>query len=228
MKLKYVKLFEELRNDTYHKAADKLDDMGHSGRANKLRLHSLYQSIKKYSKYGTYQLEIETENGVIEGDFHLVVEWDYRSWLDSSENFAFFIGIIPSTEELYKQCESMMEEPFFDNGFYWGMTFILDYEIVNELIQFKSFSKYDFDDSLTGKVDFINRTSIRKFMNLLINLLSDENMSYQMDNNYNNLHDAFTSIVLVNGNYGSDYGLEIADVVNYLKKVSVNKLYKSK
>ena len=108
------------------------------------------------------------------------------------------------------------------------MTFILDYEIVNELIQFKSFSKYDFDDSLTGKVDFINRTSIRKFMNLLINLLSDENMSYQMDNNYNNLHDAFTSIVLVNGNYGSDYGLEIADVVNYLKKVSVNKLYKSK
>ena len=65
--MKYLKLFEELKPDTYQKAANELDKLGHKKRASNLRDWSINvrekENFRKWSPFGPYKMDILKSNG---------------------------------------------------------------------------------------------------------------------------------------------------------------------
>lgn len=240
--MKYLKKFnEELRPMTYMSAARKLDKLGHKDRATSLKnwaqevekkeeMIKWKDRIQDYAQFGTFKMTIKNpESGeTLTGDFHLDMSFDELSFSDEPENgICFFIGLIPTSEDLIKQYMELCPDYDFGNGFFWGKIFNIEYKLgIN--VEFTKWNIWDYDSEMNGEISFADRSSANKFKNLLIKIFTDPNLGYPSgytDVEY--MYQKLQATILIENSFSSDYGLELEEVADFIKTISPNLLYKS-
>ncbi len=239
--MKYLKKFnEELRTQTYLSAARKLDKLGHTDRANALKdwaremetkeeMIKWKDRIQDYAQFGTFKMTIKNpETGrTLTGDFHLDISFDEMAFSDDPEGgISFFLGLIPTSEDLIHQYMELCTDYDFGNGFFWGKIFNLEFEIVDDMVQFKKWNFWDYDEDMNGKVTFADRSSANKFKNLLIQFFSNPQLGYPSGyTDANDLYEKLTNCILAENSFSSDYGFKLEDAANYIRTISPNLLY---
>jgi len=253
--MKYLKRFnEELRPRTYLSAAKKLTDIGHNDRANTLKdwaeqterreeITKWKEKLQEYSPFGAYKVNVvnpETEEKFT-ADFALDINFDELSFEDSFEwekekdpnnvsgvNIFFFIGLIPTSEEILKKCEEIMPEPEFGNGMYWGMSCGIDFKVQNGQVILDKFTLEDYDENLSGNVSFADRSSANKFKTLLKNIFSNPELNYPSgytDIEY--MYQKLEQVILIRQGFSSDYGFELKQASDFINTQSPNTMYKT-
>ena len=253
--MKYLKRFnEELRPRTYLSAAKKLTDIGHTDRANTLKdwaeqterreeITNWKEKLQEYSPFGAYKVNVvnpETEEKFT-ADFALDINFDELSFEDSFEwekekdpnnvsgvNIFFFIGLIPTSEEVIRKCEEIMPESEFGNGMFWGMSCGIDFKVQNGQVILDKFTLEDYDENLSGNVSFADRSSANKFKNLLKSIFSNPELNYPSgytDVDY--MYQKLEQVILIRQGFSSDYGFELKNVGDFINTQSPNTMYKT-
>jgi hypothetical protein len=238
--MKYLKRFnEELRPQTYMSAARKLDKLGHHDRANALKdwaretekkeeMIKWQDHIQDYAQFGTFKMTIKNPetNETLTGDFHLDVNFDDLSFGDEPESgITFFIGLIPTSEDLIYQYMELCPDYDFGNGFFWGKIFTLGYEL-EDTVKFTKWNMWNYDDEMNGKVNFADRASANKFKNLLIQIFSNPQLGYPSGyTDADDLYEKLTNCILAENSFSSDYGFKLEDAAEYIRTISPNLLY---
>ena len=253
--MKYLKRFnEELNPRTYLSAAKKLTAIGHTDRANALKdwagetekreeMTKWKEQLQNYSPFGIYKMNVvNPETGEkLTADFALDVNFDELAFEDSFEfekqkdpnnvsgvNIFFFIGLIPTSEELIKKCEEIMPEPEFGNGMFWGMCFGIDFKVQNGEVIFDKFNLDDYDDNLSGNVSFADRASAGKFKNLLKSIFTNPDLNYPSGyTDAASLYEKLEQVILIRQGFSSDYGFELKNVADFINTISPNTMYKT-
>jgi hypothetical protein len=191
--MKYLKRFnEELRPQTYMSAARKLDKLGHHDRANALKdwaretekkeeMIKWQDHIQDYAQFGTFKMTIKNPetNETLTGDFNLDISFDEMAFSDEPESgISFFLGLIPTSEDLIKQYMELCPDYDFGNGFFWGKIFNLEFRIVDDRVQFTKWNFWDYDSDVNGLVAFSDRGSANRFKNLLIQFFTNSELNY--------------------------------------------------
>jgi hypothetical protein len=239
--MKYLKKFnEELRPQTYMSAARKLDKLGHTDRANALKdwaremetkeeMIKWKDRIQDYAQFGTFKMTIKNpENGeTLTGDFHLDISFDEMAFSDEPESgISFFLGLIPTSEELINQYIELCPDYDFGNGFFWGKIFNLEFEIVDDMVQFKKWNFWDYDEDMNGKVTFADRSSANKFKNLLIQFFTNKDLGYPSGyTDADDIYEKLETCILAENSFSSDYGFKLEDAAEYIRTISPNLLY---
>jgi hypothetical protein len=253
--MKYLKRFnEELRPRTYLSAAKKLTAIGHTDRANTLKdwanetekreeIIKWKERIQEYSPFGIYKVNIvNPESGeMFTADFALDLSFDELAFEDSFEyekqkdpnningvNIFFFIGLIPTSEEVLKKCEEVMPESEFGNGMFWGMCFGIDFKVQNGEVILDKFTLDDYDETLSGNISFADRASAAKFKNLLKSIFSNPELNYPSgyrDIEY--IYQKLEQVILIQQGFSSDYGFELKNVGDFINTQSPNTMYKT-
>jgi len=239
--MKYLKKFnEELRPQTYMSAARKLNKMGHTDRANDLKdwareMESREEMIKwkdrieDYAQFGTFTMTIKNEETgeTLTGDFNLDISFDEMAFSDEPESgISFFLGLIPTSEDLIKQYMELCPDYDFGNGFFWGKIFNLEFRIVDDRVQFTKWNFWDYDSDMNGLVAFSDRGSVNRFKNLLIQLFTNSELNYPSgytDVDY--MYEKLESCILAENSFSSDYGFKLEDAADYIRTISPNLLY---
>jgi hypothetical protein len=218
--MKHLKKFnEELRPQTYMSAARKLDKLGHHDRANALKdwaketekkeeMIKWQDRIQDYAQFGTFKLTIKNPtNETLTGDFHLDVNFDDLSFSDEPESgITFFLGLIPTSEDLIYQYMELCPDYDFGNGFFWGKIFNLQYEL-GDTVVFTKWNMWDYDDEMNGKINFADRASANKFKNLIIQIFSNPQLGYPSGyTDADDLYEKLTNTILAENSFSSDYG----------------------
>lgn len=238
--MKYLKKFnEELRPQTYMSAARKLDKLGHHDRANALKdwsrevekkeeMIKWKDLIQDYAQFGTFKMTIKnTETAdTLTGDFHLDISFDDLQFSDEPESgICFFIGLIPTSEDLIHQYMELCPDYDFGNGFFWGKIFNLQYEL-SDTVKFTKWNMWDYDDEMNGKVAFADRGSANKFKNLLIQIFTNSELGYPSGyTDADDLYEKLTNCILAENSFSSEYGFKLEDAANYIRTISPNLLY---
>lgn len=241
--MKWIKTFEELNSYIYKRAAKKLAKMGHSKRSKELEEWGntmefrnsrarWVKNIEEYSKFGDFKIKITDKNGkeLIIDDFYLSIVFEHDMFIDcmpENDSICFFIGIIPKNEETIKKCNSVLPEPDFGNGFYWGMNIAIKFEIVKDTVNITNFFIYNYDTSVSGNVELADRRSAVKFKNLIKNILNDPNFNYPSTRNGMYMYQDLESTICVEGEFSSNYGFSIDDLGKFVDKISPNQLFKN-
>jgi hypothetical protein len=239
--MKYLKRFnEELRPQTYMSAARKLNKMGHTDRANDLKdwareMESREEMIKwkdliqDYAQFGTFTMTIKNEETgeTLTGDFNLDISFDEMAFSDEPESgISFFLGLIPTSEDLIKQYMELCPDYDFGNGFFWGKIFNLEFRIVDDRVQFTKWNFWDYDSDMNGLVAFSDRGSANRFKNLLIQFFTNSELNYPSgytDVDY--MYEKLESCILAENSFSSDYGFRLEDAADYIRTISPNLLY---
>ena len=239
--MKYLKKFnEELRPQTYMSAARKLNKMGHTDRANDLKdwareMESREEMIKwkdrieDYAQFGTFTMTIKNEETgeTLTGDFNLDISFDEMAFSDEPESgISFFLGLIPTSEDLIKQYMELCPDYDFGNGFFWGKIFNLEFRIVDDRVQFTKWNFWDYDSDMNGLVAFSDRGSVNRFKNLLIQLFTNSELNYPSgytDVDY--MYEKLESCILAENSFSSEYGFKLEDAADYIRTISPNLLY---
>lgn len=238
--MKYLKKFnEELRPQTYMSTAKKLDKLGHYDRADSLRdwadetekkneINKWREHIQDYAPFGTFKMTVKNiETGrTLTSDFHLDVNFDDMSFTDQPEGgITFFLGLIPTSEDLVNQYMKLCPDYEFSNGFFWGKVFSLQYELMDN-VKFTNWDLSEYDDLVNGRVNFSDRLSANKFKNLLIQIFSKPELRYPSGyRDVDTLHEKLTNCILAENSFSSDYGFKLEDASDYIKTISPNLLY---
>jgi hypothetical protein len=253
--MKYLKRFnEELKPRTYLSAAKKLTAIGHTDRANALKdwagetekreeIIKWKEQLQNYSPFGIYKVNVvNPETGEkLTADFALDVNFDELAFEDNFEfekqkdpnningvSIFFFIGLIPTSEELIKKCEEVMPEAEFGNGMYWGMCFGIDFKVQNGEVILDKFSLDDYDDNLSGNVSFADRASAGKFKNLLKSIFTNPDLNYPSGyTDAASLYEKLEQVILIRQGFSSDYGFELKNVADFINTQSPNTMYKT-
>jgi hypothetical protein len=253
--MKYLKRFnEELRPRTYLSAAKKLTAIGHTDRANTLKdwanetekreeMVKWKEQLQSYSPFGIYKVNVvNPESGEkFTADFALDLSFDELAFEDNFETekeldsnnvngvgILFFIGLIPTSEEVLKKCEEVMPEPEFGNGMYWGMSCGLDFKVQSGEVIFEKFTLDDYDESLSGNVSFADRASAGKFKTLLKSIFSNPDLNYPSGyNDADSLYQKLEQVILIQQGFSSDYGFELKNVADFINTQSPNTMYKT-
>ena len=253
--MKYLKRFnEELRPRTYLSAAKKLTAIGHTDRANTLKdwanetekreeIAKWKEQLQNYSPFGIYKVNVvNPESGEkFTADFALDVNFDELAFEDNFEyekqkdpnnisevSIFFFVGLIPTSEEVLKKCEEVMPEPEFGNGMYWGMSCGIDFKVENGQVILDKFALDDYDDNLSGNVSFADRASAGKFKNLLKSIFSNPDLNYPSgytDVDY--MYQKLEQVILIRQGFSSDYGFDLKNVADFINTISPNTIYKT-
>lgn len=255
--MRYIKRFnEELKPSTYMSASRKLSKLGHSDRAEELKsfaeeaekreeIIKWRDRLQDYALFGTFKVNIQNPetSQKMTADFALDINFDQDCFEDSFEyergqaedpnnisglGFLFFIGLIPTSEEVIRQCEEIMPSAEFDNGFFWGMTVSLNFDIVNGKVVFKSFFLDNYDDGQSGKVSFADRVSAGKFKTLLKNIFSNPDFNYPSaytDIEY--LYQKLEQVICISQGFSSDYGFDLQHAADFISQQSPNTMYKT-
>ena len=253
--MKYLKRFnEELRPRTYLSAAKKLKAIGHTDRANALEdwagetekreeITKWKEQLQSYSPFGIYKINVvNPESGeMFTADFALDVNFDELAFEDNFEfekqknpnningvNIFFFVGLIPTSEEVLKKCEEIMPESEFGNGMFWAMCFGIDFKVQNGEVILDKFTLEDYDENLSGNVSFADRASAAKFKNLLKSIFSNPELNYPSgyrDVEY--LYQKLEQVILIQQGFSSDYGFELKNVGDFINTQSPNTMYKT-
>jgi hypothetical protein len=253
--MKYLKRFnEELKPSTYMSAAKKLTAIGHTDRANTLKdwseqtekredMAKWKERLQEYSPFGTYKVNVvnpETEEKFT-ADFALDINFDELSFEDSFEwekekdpnnvsgvNIFFFVGLIPTSEEVIRKCEEIMPESEFGNGMFWGMSCGIDFKVQNGQVILDKFTLEDYDENLSGNVSFADRSSANKFKNLLKSIFSNPELNYPSgytDVDY--MYQKLEQVILIRQGFSSDYGFELKNIADFINTQSPNTMYKT-
>jgi len=253
--MKYLKRFnEELRPRTYLSAAKKLTAIGHTDRANTLKdwanetekreeIAKWKEQLQEYSPFGIYKVNVvNPESGeMFTADFALDVNFDELAFEDNFEfekqkdpnnisgvSIFFFIGLIPTSEEILKKCEEVMPEPEFGNGMFWGMCFGVDFKVQNGEVILDKFALDDYDDNLSGNVSFADRASAGKFKNLLKSIFSNPDLNYPSGyTDADSIYQKLEQVILIQQGFSSDYGFELKNVADFINTQSPNTMYKT-
>jgi hypothetical protein len=244
--MKYLKKFnEELRPQTYMSAARKLDKLGHHDRANALKdwaketekkeeMIKWQDRIQDYSPFGTFKMTIKNpekrswtgKGDTLTGDFHLDINFDELAFSDEPENgITFFLGLIPSSEDLIYQYMDLCPDYDFGNGFFWGKIFTLKYDLSDDQVKFTKYELWDYDEDMNGKVAFADRASANKFKTLLIQIFSNPQLGYPSGyTDADDLYEKLTNTILAENSFSSDYGFKLEDAADYIRTISPNLL----
>ena len=253
--MKYLKRFnEELKPRTYLSAAKKLTAIGHTDRANVLKdwagetekreeITKWKEQLQNYSPFGIYKVNVvNPESGeMFTADFALDISFDELAFEDNFEfekqkdpnningvSIFFFIGLIPTSEDLIKKCEEVMPESEFGNGMYWGMCFGIDFKVQNGEVILDKFSLDDYDDNLSGNVSFADRASAGKFKNLLKSIFTNPDLNYPSGyTDAASLYEKLEQVILIRQGFSSDYGFELKNVADFINTQSPNTMYKT-
>lgn len=196
--MKYLKLFEELKSETYQKAASKLKQMGHERRskelgdwANVVQKREIYE---KWSKLGTYGVSFyETKYNsstrtsdykyLFDGQFHVGLEvdsdflWERLSDIIDNKSEKFYIlfafGVFPANEET---AQKMFSNDFIKknswNGGYWEGNFSIKLSEKGFEILPKAEAYYEPFENLAYIMS--NRKEALKFHRLLVSLFGQK------------------------------------------------------
>ena len=253
--MKYLKRFnEELRPRTYLSAAKKLTAMGHTDRANALKnwagetekreeMTKWKEKLQEYSPFGIYKVNVvNPESGeMFTADFALDISFDELAFEDGFEfekekdpnningvSIFFFIGLVPTSEELIKKCEEVMPESEFGNGMFWGMFFNIDFKVQNGRVILDKFGLGDYDEGLSGNVSFADRASAGKFKTLLKNIFTNSDLNYPSGyTDVNSLYEKLEQVILIQQSFFSDYGFELKNVADFINTQLPNTMYKT-
>jgi len=253
--MKYLKRFnEELNSNTYNSAARKLTKLGHTDRAAELKswaqeterkeeLIKWKQEIQTYSPFGIYKMNIvNPESGEkLTTDFALDISFDADSFEDNFEfekqkdpnnindvSLSFFVGLIPTSEDVLKKCEEVMPEPEFGNGMFWGMFCGVDFKVVKGKVVIEKFALDNYDENLSGEVSFANRASANKFKTLLKNILTKTDLNYPSGyHDADSLYQKLEQTICIQQAFSSDYGFELKDIADFISAISPNEMYKT-
>jgi hypothetical protein len=253
--MKYLKRFnEELKPSTYMSASRKLSKMGHTDRADQLKswaeeaekreeIIKWRDRLQDYSPFGIFKINIvNPDNGSkMTADFALDINFDELAFEDSFEwekqkdpnnvkdvSMFFFIGLIPTSEEILQKCNEVMPEPEFGNGFFWGMTCGIDFKVENGQVILDKFILDDYDEGLSGNVSFADRSSANKFKTLLKNIFSNADLNYPSgytDVEY--LYQKLEQVICIQQSFSSDYGFELQHAADFINRQSPNTMYKT-
>jgi len=238
--MKYLKKFnEELRPQTYLSAARKLDKLGHHDRAKALKdwaremetkeeMVKWRDRIQDYAPFGTFKMNIKnTETGeTLTGDFHLDISFDEMAFSDEPESgISFFIGLIPTSEDLINQYMELCPDYDFGNGFFWGKIFNLEYEL-GDTVTFTKWNFWDYDEDMNGKITFADRGSANKFKTLLIQFFTNKDLGYPSGyTDADDIYEKLETCILAENSFSSDYGFKLEDAAEYIRTISPNLLY---
>ena len=253
--MKYLKRFnEELKPRTYLSAAKKLTAIGHTDRANVLKdwagetekreeITKWKEQLQNYSPFGIYKMNVvNPETGEkLTADFALDVNFDELAFEDnfdfekqkdpnnvSGVNIFFFIGLIPTSEELIKKCEEIMPESEFGNGMFWGMCCSIDFKVRNGEVILEKLTLDDYDENLSGNVSFADRASAGKFKNLLKSIFTNPDLNYPSGyTDAASLYEKLEQVILIRQGFSSDYGFELKNVADFINTQSPNTMYKT-
>lgn len=245
--MKYLKRFnEELNPQTYRNAARKLKKMGHEGRADSLNqwadkveqtgeIKKWEDNLPKYSEFGIFKLKITNPetNESFTGDFALDIFFDSDAFVDTHDesvggSFVFFINMLPTSKELMDKCESLMPCAELNGGGYPGIIFGIDYSIKDDTVKFDKWALDPYDESLSGFVTFVDRSSANKFKSLFKKILTDSSLQYPSGyRNADKIYDVLERSILIENSFSIDYGFSLEDLANYIGGINVNELYKS-
>jgi hypothetical protein len=253
--MKYLKRFnEELNPRTYLSAAKKLTAIGHTDRANALKdwaeetekredMAKWKERLQEYSPFGTYKVNVvNPESGEkFTADFALDINFDELSFEDSFEyekekdpnnvsgvSIFFFVGLIPTSEEVIRKCEEIMPESEFGNGMFWGMSCGIDFKVQSGEVILDKFTLDDYDENLSGNVSFADRASANKFRTLLKNIFTNPELNYPSgytDVEY--MYQKLEQVILIQQGFSSDYGFELKQVADFINTQSPNTMYKT-
>jgi hypothetical protein len=235
--MKYLKRFnEELRPQTYMSAARKLDKLGHHDRAKVLKdwarevemkeeMIKWKDRIQDYAQFGTFKMSIKNPDTgeTLTGDFHLDISFDEMAFSDEPESgISFFIGLIPTSEDLIHQYMELCPDYDFGNGFFWGKIFNLEYEL-GDTVTFTKWNFWDYDD---GKITFSDRGSANKFKTLLIQFFTNRDLGYPSGyTDVDDMYEKLESCILAENSFSSEYGFKLEDAAEYIRTISPNLLY---
>lgn len=187
--------------------------------------------LQDYLLFGKSKLKITNpENGKeLVGDFALYINFDELAFEDNYEyergqgdkfksSIPFFVGIIPTSEELINQCEEVIPEPEFDNGFYWGICVSIDFEIDGDNLTLTGLDVGDYDSGMTGEVSFADKPSARKFLLLLKNIFSNPSLNYPSGyTDETNSYKKLEQVILIRQGFSSDYGFSLEQVGDFIQ-----------
>lgn len=253
--MKYLKRFnEELKPRTYLSAAKKLTAIGHNDRAKALKdwagetekkeeMIKWEERVKEYSPFGIYKINVvNPESGEkVTGEFYLDVNFDELAFEDNFEyekqkdpnnvsgvSIFFFIGLVPTSEELIKKCEEVMPESEFGNGMFWGMSCGIDFKVQNGEVILEKFILDNYDEYLSGDISFADRASAGKFKSLLKSIFSNPDLNYPSGyTDANSLYQKLEQVILIQQGFSSDYGFELKNVADFINTQSPNTMYKT-
>jgi hypothetical protein len=247
--MRYLKKFnEELRPSTYRRAAKKLDKLGHTKRSSDLKkwadkresddnLKKWKENIEQFKKFGTFKLNIKSDQGELTEDFYLNLVLDREGFADSLDFIRedgvwlwFGIIIIPTTDGVIEKCEEILPDPDMCNGGYWGLSFsikmIIDTITGNLKIVDKILDNYD--DSLMN-VSIADRRSANKFRKLIIDIFGDENLDYPSGyTDYDSIWDLLDLYFGARLGLSGDFGWEPLQMSEYFKnETTPNNFFKN-
>jgi hypothetical protein len=173
-------------------------------------------------------MTIKNDDGeTITGDFYLDINFDDMAFLDEPENgITFFLGLIPTSEELINKYKELCQDFDFGNGFFWGKIFHIEYNIVDQKVELTKWDFDDYDSDMNGKITFADRASANKFKKLLIKMTTDSDLRYPSGyTDHVEVWDKLTASILGEASFASDYGFELEDIAKYIRTISPNLLY---
>lgn len=252
--MKYLKKFnEELKSTTYKSAADKLK-YKHPVRASHLSDFSAIrlkeeedekekiakereykeweENIKKYSPFGTFRFNINTNSGpVFEADFYLLVS----HWYDDeeiSQDSEFWLNLdfqlIPKDIETYERVKSCGRWDWQDGYTFhiWrGWVNIKTREYDCEVSSFST----DTADNFSGRIEISDRKTALKFKRLMVSIFTTKDYPDfvgEQNKPYPSLYNKFEATLAESG-ISSDFGLEMNHIADCINKISVNSLYQT-
>jgi len=257
--MKYLKRFnEELKSGTYYSAARKLKKMNQPDRADALRIWGDRQelvenlikwkeSVEECKPFGSIKLKVtntETKESLT-GDFYMCFNFDADAFADSYESdkqenpetidslwFTFFVGIVPTTEDLLLEYTKVIPNAEFDNGFTWGFSLCIDstIDVKNGKVELTGFQIDNYDEDAYGDINFVDRASAGKFKTLLKRLFTEPDLKYPSGRtDVATMYEGLERCILSECSFSSDYGFELKEVGEFIdKKLSPNALIGNK
>ena len=205
--MKYLKKFnEELSPMTYKRAAAEILSKNKNNPALKKRHKALidhgedirYKSsliewknkIENFSKYGLINVISECESDTIQENFYFDLCFEKECMIDSHTgtekeiDFPFFIGLIPSNQDVLDKCLEIFPEPDFSNGFFWGFCLNIELKVVGDEYIFNGVTLDPYDEGLTGNTYLSNRRSALNLKNALVEVFSKKYPSDYKNHEY--------------------------------------------
>lgn len=208
------------------------------------------ESVEEFKPFGSFKLKVtnaKTKESLT-GDFYMAFNFDADAFADSYESerenntteetepdieniwFTFFIGIVPTTEELMMEYNKVIPEAEFDNGFTWAFSLSIISDIRDGKVELTGLQIDNYDVDSYGDINFVDRPSAGKFKTILKRLFTDPDLKYPSGRtDVTTMYEGLERCVLVECGFSSDYGFELKEIGDFIdKKLSPNALIGNK
>ncbi len=244
---------EELKSDTYKSAADKLAKLGHKQRPEELmKWHEIIKqketdamklaTLNDCKQLGVYQLYLgyrkDGRTYDYKGDFYINLAFDsynlddnYPEWKEGQNTLwiSFSFGVIPATEEGQEFCENVVK-PIIGLGgdklTYWLGSFWLNIsraiEPSEEPIRFQPEGKGYFEE-YEGNWYLSNRSSAMRFKEALYKIFSGDIIVRETSQIPGGMKEEVIDQLCNVREHDID---EYEDIMNSIKNIRINQLYK--